>query len=255
MSSLAVFEFKSNQVRVIEVNGEPWFVAKDVCDVLEISNNRDAISRLDDDEKGVATTDTLGGNQEMVTVSESGLYSLVLTSRKPEAKVFKKWLTSEVLPSIRKTGSYSVPLPQVKPRLPQEVTDNTLEVHGKLIAQFENSGDLQLAQLLKSRLGNLILAEQQNLLKPVEVQQYEGAVQIALRLGYSVPPNFEGTLGKEVRKRCGHLILGQNQRYSTASHQQVAANMYPANNAEVEAAVIEYCVSRSFRHRDINLLG
>ena len=90
----------------MEKDGEPWFVAKDVCDCLEVGNSRDAVATLDEDEKGVATIDTLGGAQEMATISESGLYSLILRSRKPEAKTFKRWIVREVLPSIRKTGSY-----------------------------------------------------------------------------------------------------------------------------------------------------
>lgn len=108
MSNLSVFEFQSNQVRVVLIDGEPWFVAKDVCGILELEQVSRAVSRLDEDEKGVTNINTLGGNQEMAIVSEPGLFSLVLTSRKPEAKTFKKWLTSEVLPSIRKTGSYSI---------------------------------------------------------------------------------------------------------------------------------------------------
>jgi prophage antirepressor-like protein len=75
--------------------------------VFGVSNGRDAISRLDNDEKGVGNIDTLGGKQDLVIINESGLYSLVLTSRKSEAKRFKKWVTGEVLPSIRKTGSYN----------------------------------------------------------------------------------------------------------------------------------------------------
>lgn len=90
----------------MDQNGEPWWVAKDVCEVLAISNSRDALNRLDDDEKGVVITDTLGGPQEMAIINEAGLYSLILTSRKPEAKEFKRWVTHEVLPSIRKTGGY-----------------------------------------------------------------------------------------------------------------------------------------------------
>ena len=101
------FGFESFAIRVIpDELGNPWFVAADVCDALTIGNNRDAISRLDDDEKGVVTTDTLGGPQELAVINESGLYSLILTSRKPEAKKLKKWVTSEVLPAIRKTGRY-----------------------------------------------------------------------------------------------------------------------------------------------------
>ena len=77
-------------IRVVEKDGDPWFVAKDVCDCLEVGNSRDAVATLDEDEKGVATIDTLGGAQEMATISESGLYSLILRYRKPEAKTFKR---------------------------------------------------------------------------------------------------------------------------------------------------------------------
>ena len=111
--NLTTFNFNQLSVRTVtDEQGNPWFVAADVCAVLEIRNNRDAISRLDDDEKDVVSTDTLGGKQEVTIVNESGLYSLIMKSRKPEAKAFKKWVTAEVLPSIRKTGSYSVPQQQ-----------------------------------------------------------------------------------------------------------------------------------------------
>lgn len=101
--------YQDHPVRIVEKGGEPWFVAKDVCDVLEIKNSRQATSYLDEDEKGVITNDTPSGEQVMTIVSEAGLYSLILRSRKPEAKVFKRWVTHEVLPSIRKTGAYVVP--------------------------------------------------------------------------------------------------------------------------------------------------
>lgn len=94
------------EVRSVVKDGEPWFVAGDVCKALEIKNNRDALGRLDDDEKGVVSTDTLGGEQEVGVVNESGLYTLVLGSRKPEAKAFKRWITHDVIPAIRKTGGY-----------------------------------------------------------------------------------------------------------------------------------------------------
>lgn len=83
---------------------EPWFVAADVCSALTIANSRDAISKLDDDEKGVVNAGTPGGKRELSIINESGLYALILTSRKPEAKKFKKWVTSEVLPALRRTG-------------------------------------------------------------------------------------------------------------------------------------------------------
>ncbi|WP_226688846.1 Bro-N domain-containing protein [Ruegeria arenilitoris] len=107
MKEIVNFAFEDHLVRVIERNAEPWFVAADVCRVLGIANSRDALSKLDDDEKGVGSTDTPGGEQQMSIIPESGLYSLAFSSRKPEAKRFRKWVTSEVLPEIRKTGQFA----------------------------------------------------------------------------------------------------------------------------------------------------
>ena len=98
-------EFSSN-FRVIIKNGEPWFVAKDTCDVLDLTNPTVAVSRLDEDERAKFN---LGRQGETNVVNEFGLYKLILSSRKPEAKKFQRWITHEVLPSIRKTGKYEVP--------------------------------------------------------------------------------------------------------------------------------------------------
>ena len=106
---MQIFTYNSNEVRTVEMNGEPWFVLKDVCGVLSIGNAADVYARLDEDEKGVAQVDTLGGHQKMSIVNESGLYNVILRSDKPEAKPFRKWITSEVLPSIRKHGAYMTP--------------------------------------------------------------------------------------------------------------------------------------------------
>lgn len=108
MNQLVAFDFESNNVRVcMGDNGEPTFVAADVLSTLNL--DRKALERLDDDEKGVNSIHTPGGPQDMTVVNESGLFNLVLGSRKPEAKRFKRWVTHEVLPSIRKTGSYGSP--------------------------------------------------------------------------------------------------------------------------------------------------
>lgn len=101
--------YKNSPVRIVEKGGEPWFVAKDVCDILALGNPRSSIALLDEDERGVHSMDTPSGKQEMGIISEAGLYSLILRSRKPEAKAFKRWVTHEVLPSIRKTGAYLSP--------------------------------------------------------------------------------------------------------------------------------------------------
>ena len=101
--------YKNSPVRIVEKGGEPWFVAKDICDILALGNPRSSIALLDEDERGVHSMDTPSGKQEMGIISEAGLYSLILRSRKPEAKAFKRWVTHEVLPSIRKTGAYLSP--------------------------------------------------------------------------------------------------------------------------------------------------
>lgn len=107
-NEIQVWNYESSEIRTVQVNGEPWFVLADVCKVLEISNSRNISSRLEPDEKGVTLVDTLGGTQQMTIINESGLYTVILRSDKPQAKPFRKWVTSEVLPSIRKHGSYSV---------------------------------------------------------------------------------------------------------------------------------------------------
>jgi anti-repressor protein len=103
--------FKSNEfgfVRATNINGEPWFAAKDVATALGYANSRDALAKhVDGEDKGVAKCDTLGGAQDLVVINESGLYSLIFGSKLPRAKEFKHWVTSEVLPSIRKHGVYA----------------------------------------------------------------------------------------------------------------------------------------------------
>lgn len=117
----SVFKFEDSiPIRSLIKDGEPWFVAKDVCDALDLTNSRMALQSLDDDEKGVSLIYTPGGRQEMQIVSESGLYTLILRCRGAvtngsNAHRFRKWITSEVLPSIRRTGKYAVP---VQPELP-----------------------------------------------------------------------------------------------------------------------------------------
>lgn len=136
-----VFSYGKSQIRTFVKENEPWFVAKDVCEVLEINNSRMALSRLDADEKGVRSIDTHGGTQVLSVVNEPGLYSLILTSRKQEAKQFKRWITHEVIPSIRKHGAY--------------MTENTIE-------KALTSPDflIQLATNLKAEQEARIKAEQ-----------------------------------------------------------------------------------------------
>lgn len=110
-NEVQVWNYESSEIRTVQINGEPWFVLSDVCKVLELSSPHKVAERLDGDEKGRNQIPTLGGVQEMAVVNESGLYTVILRSDKPQAKPFRKWVTSVVLPSIRKTGSYSVQQP------------------------------------------------------------------------------------------------------------------------------------------------
>lgn len=107
-SNIQIFENNDfGQIRVVERDGEPWFVAADVCRALDVVNSRDAVARLDVDEKNtVVLTDGTPGNPQKTIVNEPGLYTLILGSRKPEARAFKRWITHEVIPTIRKTGAY-----------------------------------------------------------------------------------------------------------------------------------------------------
>lgn len=111
MNALKIYEnAEFGQIRTVEINGEPWFIAKDITQSLGFGNPRQAISsHVDEEDKGVTIMDTLGGPQEMTIINESGMYSLILGSRIESAKRFKHWITSEVIPSIRKTGSYNLP--------------------------------------------------------------------------------------------------------------------------------------------------
>lgn len=130
---LAPFDFEGRQVRIItDAQGEPWFVAADVLSTISL--DRKALERLDDDEKGVNSIHTPGGIQEMTTVNEPGFYALVLGSRKAEAKRFKRWVTHEVLPAIRKTGSYAVPAMAALPAPTQDRVTSLLLI-GQAVAK------------------------------------------------------------------------------------------------------------------------
>lgn len=140
MSQEIVKQFSNEQfgeLRVVQdEQGEPWFVAKDVCDALGLGRQHDSTRYLDDDEKGEGLVNTSSGVQTMVTVNEPGLYRLILKSRKPEAKAFQRWVTHEVLPAIRKDGGYMV----ARDETPEETMARAL-----LIAQ--STIDRQTAQI------------------------------------------------------------------------------------------------------------
>lgn len=133
MNNIQIFKYENNDVRTVEMNGEPWFVLKDVCGVLGLSNHKVTAQRLDRDEVSQTyLTDSIGRKQETTVINESGLYSVILRSDKPEAKPFRKWVTSEVLPSIRKNGGYIAGQEQMTP---EELMAKALLVANKTLAE------------------------------------------------------------------------------------------------------------------------
>ena len=134
-------------VRTVLKDGEPWFVAADVCRALEIGDTHKAVERLDDDEKGRSLIPTLGGDQELLIVNEPGLYTLVLGSRKPEARAFKRWITHEVIPSIRKHGGYLTP-PTIAELLenPDTIVELALTLKAEREKRLSAESDLRVAR-------------------------------------------------------------------------------------------------------------
>lgn len=140
-----IFDFGKDQepVRVQVIDGEPWFVGKDVCTVLGFRQYRNAIASLDDDEKGcVVVVDTLGGKQSFTGISESGVYHLIFQSRKPKARSFRKWVTAEVLPSIRKYGVYRLTPSGESVIDARDVPTNRVELLGRAVKCVEVEGEM-----------------------------------------------------------------------------------------------------------------
>ncbi len=171
-----LFNYEGHPIRTEVRDGMPWFVVKDICDILEILNNREAYSKLDHDEKSVALTDTPGGKQKMQVVNEYGIYSLVLASRKPEAKVFKRWIIHEVIPTIRKTGSYSTGLTTVEALLQsvQLLAQQERELNEVKHAQYESQAALVEHEFALTALDQRVT--QEITLTTREQKQIQGAV-------------------------------------------------------------------------------
>lgn len=141
MNELKIWNYENSEVRTVNVDGEPWFVLADVCKVLEIKNTTDTAKRLDEDERSRLN---LGRQGEAIIINESGLYAVILRSDKPQAKPFRKWVTSEVLPAIRKTGAY---IPEQKQLTPIEmiasIANNAVETERRLNLAESKLNDMQ----------------------------------------------------------------------------------------------------------------
>lgn len=232
MTTLAVFEFNTQEVRIIDRGGEPWFVAKDLCEVLDIQNIRQNLAKLDDDEKGVCSVYTPGGKQEMVTVSESGMYALVLTSRKPEAKPFRKWVTSEVLPTIRKQGSYSVTPAELK-LPPADVRINELR---QSMQFFDiDVSNPRYKQAIQDLVLNKIIGA--NAFPSGEQEVWRGVAERAEELGYPVRlvTKYRSTLGKFVK--VFDLESRQEKRLCNGTQREIS--LYKVTG-ELDSAIKEY---------------
>jgi prophage antirepressor-like protein len=165
MSELELFNFDGQKMRVIVIDDEPWFVAIDACAMLGLAHVRNAVAGLDEDERNTATvTDSSGRDQDSIVISESGLYGLILRSRRPEAKAIRRWVTGTVLPAIRKTGSYGVATsPALPPPTRLELAQMVIEAETALAEQralvAEMEPKAQLADTLMSADGDWSVRE------------------------------------------------------------------------------------------------
>lgn len=159
MNNIQVFNYQSHEVRTVEQDGEPWFVLKDVCKVLGLTTPARVAERLDSDEVSLThLTDSMGRQQETTVINESGLYNVILRSDKPEAKPFRKWVTSEVLPTLRKTGSYTMPKLSKEMQALFLLDDRTQKQEARLTA-LENTMtvDYSQQQTLKKAVGRVVV--------------------------------------------------------------------------------------------------
>ncbi len=201
--NIVPFDFNSNTVRTTEIDGDAWFVAKDLCDILELKNVSQACEKLESDEiDGIILNDTVGKKQEYICVSESGMYALVLRSRKPQAKAFRKWVTSEVLISIRKTGKYEAPEAKPEPvpqTLPERVAtvDLMLSCLDRVGISLDNP---RFKQGIQDLTGNILGLSQEAL--PGTIERWYGVAERAEQLGIAVSlvTKFKSPLGVAVKK-------------------------------------------------------
>lgn len=195
-----IYQFNDKEFRLIEKDGEPWFIASDVCDILGLENVSKALNGLDDDEKADITISEVSSNgvkqnRKRAIINEPGYYSLILRSRKPEAKAFKRLVTHEILPSIRKTGSYGTPKPT---RTPDEVTARSLAVTLRQMARQSVYPDEMKAVFLAEAASGLSGQPINRYLPPCvrDQENWLMATQIAEHFG---PEMHANTIGKALK--------------------------------------------------------
>lgn len=201
------FDFNFWPVRVMELEGNPWFVAKDICSVLEIQNVTQALGRLDEDERAMFNIGRQGNTN---FVNESGFYSLVLSSRKPEAKVFKKWVTSEVLPAIRKHGGY------LTPAKTEEILANPdllIELATQLKKERQEKAMMRNHLSQKDALIKSLSADSKYLREELEAEGEFTATEVAKSMGMSARALNSILLSKEIIYKVGssYVLYAQYQ--------------------------------------------
>lgn len=274
MENNQTFHFQGKEIQIKVVNNEPWFLAADIAKALTVKDTSRMINNANIKEKHVRgiLNITLGGEQKMLFVDEAGMYKILMKSRKAVAERFQDWVSEQVLPSIRKTGSYSVnqnnalpadyeiqlikaqtALIQAKAALIQAQRSFYKDIVDSAIT-FEDKGYLELATIIRKKIGNSVLIETKdteantntNLLTSVDINLPESALDVSLRLGYKVPHNYESALGKAVKNKCEDLLMSKMPEYSKTDYVKANPNIYPPKNKRVEDAVIEYCKNKNF---------
>ncbi|MGI6736721.1 MAG: phage antirepressor KilAC domain-containing protein [Anaerovoracaceae bacterium] len=229
---LVIAEFGS--IRTISVDGEPWFVGKDIAMILGYSNPRKAvIDHVDDEDKGVTKCDTLGGVQEMTVINESGLYSLILGSKLPTAKRFKHWVTSEVLPSIRRHGLYAI--------------DDILENPDIAIAALQ---ELKAEREKRQQLENTVAVQTQQIAEMKPKASYYDVVLnckdlvaisvIAKDYGWSAKRMNKWLHEKGIQFRQPSGIWLLYQQYADKGYTSTKTTTFTGNDGEIHTAVHTY---------------
>lgn len=221
-------EFKD--IRTMVINGEPWFVGKDIAENLGYANTRDALNRhVDKEDKGVENHDTHGGNQQLIVINESGLYSLILSSKLPQAKNFKRWVTSEVLPSIRSHGMYA--------------TDELLDNPDLFI--------LVLEELKRERQEKLILKQQNLEMKP-KASYYDIVLSCKETVAITVIAKDYGWSARKMNKKLHELGIQFKQGNIWLLYQDYAEEGYTCTktyqfnkgNGEVGTKIHTYWIQK-----------
>ena len=231
---IQVYKYSDKTVRVVNRNGDPWFVGRDVAKILGYANPNDALAkRVDEEDKGVAKCDTLGGSQELIIINESGLYSLILSSKLPSAKRFKRWVTSEVLPAIRKHGVFVM----------DDIVNNTDALIEAL--QAFKAERLQRVALEEE---NAVQKQQLSEMRP-KASYYDvvlnspdlvSVTEIAKDYGKSAQWLNEKLHDKGIQYKQGGRIWILYQKYAEKGYTSTKTHTYPDSNGEIHTKVHTY---------------